>query len=206
MVQGKMNLYLQDVSGVIHVGAHTGQERRHYAHYDVDVVWVEPIPAVFKELCENIQSYPKQKAYRYLITDKDNDRHTFNVTSNDGASSSIYKMGKDFLENHPTIYFTETIPMYSMTLPTMLNLEGIDARKYDALVLDTQGAELLVLKGAEQLLHLFEFIRAEATDYDLYKGCCQLQELEDFLHAHGFEEECRRTKGHEFDIVYRRAF
>ena len=50
--------FLSQVSGVIHIGANTGQERHAYAAHDV--IWIEPIPDVFDKLLENIQDFPKQ--------------------------------------------------------------------------------------------------------------------------------------------------
>src|SRR6266404_1018899 len=61
-----MNRYLRQVSGVIHVGANTGQERYLYASYGLDVLWIEPIPSAFDELCKNISVLPKQRALNCL--------------------------------------------------------------------------------------------------------------------------------------------
>ena len=36
----KIDVFLKSVSGVIHVGANTGQERDLYAKYHLDVVWI----------------------------------------------------------------------------------------------------------------------------------------------------------------------
>ena len=201
-----INWFLNKVSGVIHIGAHIGQERKQYGRRELKVVWIEPIPSIFKHLQTNIEEYPNQQAYQYLITDKDNETHTLNIASNNGASSSIFELGSEFAENHPTISYTRSITLQSTTLPTMLKREGINTKGYNALVIDTQGAELLVLKGALPILHQFKYIRAEATDYDLYDGCCQIKELNRFLKAQKFGEVDRYTceNSHEFDIVYKR--
>jgi len=34
--------FLQKVSGVVHIGANTGQERELYKKYGLRVIWVEP--------------------------------------------------------------------------------------------------------------------------------------------------------------------
>ena len=36
--------FLKEVSGVVHVGANTGQERGIYDKLSLDVIWIEPIP------------------------------------------------------------------------------------------------------------------------------------------------------------------
>ena len=39
--------FLRDVTGVVHVGANTGQERDKYARHGLSVIWVEPIPDIY---------------------------------------------------------------------------------------------------------------------------------------------------------------
>jgi hypothetical protein len=98
----------------------------------------------------------------------------------------------------------------SITLQTLLTKERIDITKYDALVMDTQGSELLILKGASNLLEAFKFVKTEATDFELYEGCAQLGDVDHFLRSHGFCEyyrnnfAVRKQGGNCYDIVYRR--
>ena len=60
--------FLKRATGVIHIGANTGQERDVYAHYGLRVLWVEPIPTVFEELKENLNGYERQQALQALVT------------------------------------------------------------------------------------------------------------------------------------------
>jgi hypothetical protein len=39
----KQSRFLRDVTGVIHVGANTGQERFLYRLFGLNVIWIEPI-------------------------------------------------------------------------------------------------------------------------------------------------------------------
>src|SRR5882762_6712763 len=61
--------FLARISGVIHVGAHAGEERDQYAKLGLRVIWIEPIPEVFERLQANIAGYPDQRAIQSLITD-----------------------------------------------------------------------------------------------------------------------------------------
>ena len=54
--------------------------------------------------------------------------------------------------------------------------------------MDTQESELLVLKGAESLLSKFKYIKTEATDFKVYKDCCLVEDLKNFLGKYGFKE------------------
>jgi FkbM family methyltransferase len=201
--------FLRSVRGVIHVGANTGQERELYAQYRLKVLWIEPIDEVFAQLKRNIAALPDQRAVQALVTDRDGGEYTFNVASNTGASSSILPL-KLHADVWPDVTFTKTVAMRSTTLPSLLQAHGIDAGLYDALVMDTQGSELLVLEGAEPLLGGFRYVRTEVADFEAYEGCCQLAEVEAYLTRRGFREKVRKVialhpqGGGYYDIVYGR--
>jgi FkbM family methyltransferase len=201
--------FLRRVSGVIHVGANTGQERELYARRGLAVLWIEPIPEVFAELCVNLRGYERQRALEYLVTDKDGAEYEFHVASNEGQSSSIMEL-KDHRDIWPDVTFTRSIKLKSTTLASLLAKEHIDLAQYDALVMDTQGSELLVLKGAESVLRNFKFVKTEVADFEAYAGCCRLPEMEAFMTRHGYREFSRRKTGTHpaggsyFDIVYER--
>ncbi len=202
--------FLKNVSGVIHVGANSGQERAHYDSFGLKTLWVEPIPSVFAELVSNIQSYPKQRALEALVTDRDDQPTQFHISSNFGASSSLLDL-KEHELIWPEVKYTKTIQLTSVTLETLLKRENIEPNHYQALIMDTQGSELLVLKGAIGLLSGFTYIKTEVPDFESYKGCCQLPEVSDFMQQHGFEEWHRNRfagkdgVGNYYDIVYKRS-
>ncbi|HVY64270.1 MAG TPA: FkbM family methyltransferase [Gammaproteobacteria bacterium] len=204
------NRFLRSVRGVIHVGANVGQERELYARYGLDVLWIEPIPEVFVTLRANLEGFPRQRAVQALVTDRDGHAYEFHVASNAGESSSILEL-KQHRDVWPKVAFTRSINLRSVTLPALLEREGIDPGLYDALVMDTQGSELLVLEGAEPLLPRFAYIKTEVPDFEAYEGCVQLAELTAFLAARGYAELARHrfasraAGGHYYDVVYRRA-
>src|SRR5437763_4027468 len=208
LLHGSPDAFLRKVSGVIHVGANTGQERELYAKYNLDVIWIEPIPEVFSELKANLKGFPRQHAYQYLLTDKDDEEYLFNVASNAGGSSSIleFNLHQDFW---PDIHYERQIKLESITLKSLVKKEGIEIDNYDALIMDTQGSEMLVLKGAESLLSRFTYIKSEVPDFESYKNCCRIEDLARFLGDRGFREinrnkiAVRKTGGTYYDIVYR---
>ena len=87
---------------------------------------------------------------------------------------------------------------------------NIPIDKYQALIVDTQGSELLVLKGAGNLLRKFKYIKVEVADFESYAGCCQVSDIERFLKFSGFKEFCRekltssKNGGSYYDILYKR--
>jgi FkbM family methyltransferase len=182
---GELHDYLNKCRGVIHVGANVGQERQLYADRGLAVLWIEPIPNVFATLVENIRGEPRQRAINALLLDKDDVEHVFHVASNDGASSSIFEFHMH-ADIWPEITYVDDLTMRSSTLPSVLKREGVEPSEYDALVLDTQGSELLVLRGAEWILGGFRYIQTEAADFESYRDGALASQIKSFMKDHGF--------------------
>lgn len=201
------NNIAKNISGIIHIGANEGQEREKYEKYSLSVIWIEPIPEVFEQLKSNIKEYPNQKAFKYLLTDEDNKEVTLKIANNNGQSSSILDIGLH-INIWPEINYINSIKLRSLTLATLIKNEKINIQKYQALVIDTQGSELLVLKGASEILKKFKYIIVEAADFESYVGCCTIKDLTYYLNNFGFNE-IDRTKfayhpkaGSYYDVVY----
>ena len=202
--------FLRRVAGVIHVGANTGQERELYERLGLNVAWIEPIPSVFAELQRNIAGYSRQKAFNCLLSDSDGELFDFKISNYEGQSSSIFDLAMH-RDIWPLIDYVDTVQLRSRTLAAVVEEEGIDLARHDALVLDTQGSELLVLKGGAPLLSSFSYIKAEAADFEAYRDAPRLDDISDYLAAFGFVE-LQRTKfadhpdgGGCFNVVYRNA-
>jgi FkbM family methyltransferase len=202
-----LDSFLVDAKGIIHVGANLGQERELYAAYGLNVIWIEPIPDIFDNLKALIASYPNQKAFCCLVTDIDEKEYLFHISSHEGVSSSIYDLARH-KEIWPSVTYTKTLSLKSITLTTLLKKEHLDMTKYDALVLDTQGSELLVLKGAISLLPHIKYVKTEVADFEAYKGCCQLKEMDSFFRDHNFRRVIKRKFVHKkgigsyYDVLY----
>lgn len=202
--------FLRDALGVVHVGANTGQERELYDGLALRVLWIEPLPDVFATLEANLQGISRQRAICALLTDRVGATYKFNVAGNGGASSSILEF-KEHKKIWPDVGYVGVIEMQSTTLDSLFVDEGIDANGYDALVLDVQGAELLVLRGALESLLRFKYVKVEVADFEAYAGCCRTEDIAAFMAENGFVEHHRNRfasgagVGSYFDIVYRRG-
>lgn len=209
MRDGDPNEFLRSCSGVVHVGANTGQEAQFYDEFGLSVLWIEPIPEVFAALERNIERYPRQRALNELIVDVDGTEVTLHVANNQGASSSILDLHQH-KDIWPEVDFVRDIQCAAVTLPTALRKAAIDASAYDALIMDTQGSELSVLKGASEMLHLFRYIRTETADFEAYRNCATVDSIDAYLVAHGFsqvrKDEVVRHKdgGAYFEVLYER--
>jgi len=196
--------------GVIHVGANVGQEAQCYEDRRLSVLWIEPIAEVFSALQRNIAVYYHQKAIRALVTDKTGGDYKLHVANNNGESSSIFEFA-EHKDIWPEVVFERLVQMQGTTLQDLLVAHRLDIGCYDCLVMDTQGSELLVLKGAEKLLRAFKFIKTEAADFEAYKNCGRYSQIVDYLANFGFvvlsrrELACSPSGGKYFEVVFRRV-
>ena len=210
-----MNVYnfLPDAKGVILVGSAKGNERKLFSRYDLNVIFVEAIPAVY-EICKTkigglVKAGKNYVALNGLVTDKDDQPYEFKVSSNRGLSSSIYEL-KDHKKIWGKVSMVSTIQLKSVTLPTLLERNGLDVKNYDALVMDTQGSEILVLRGAEKIISNFNYIMTEVADFEAYEGCGQLKDIEEYMKGNGFVELYRclqvakKGVGSYYDILYKK--
>ena len=189
-----VEFYLKEIRGIIHVGANEGQERDLYAKHQLAVLWVEPIPEVYERLKKNIEGLAGQTCLNNLVSDIDDKEYAFHVSNNDGLSSSIFELA-EVRAIWPQIEYSREIQLRSVTLKTLIQRHQVKLELYDALVLDTQGSELLILKGGEDLLSRFKFIQAEVADFESYRGACKLAEFDNYLKSRGFR---RVVKKHHF--------
>lgn len=102
------------------------------------------------------------------------------------------------------------IEIQSRKLDTIMDREHINLADYDGLVLDTQGSELLVLKGAQRVLRNMQMVQVEVADFEAYVGCPSPAQIADFLGACGLTEWRRisfakHSDGrHYYDIIFLR--
>lgn len=144
------------------------------------------------------------------MSDKTGEKTTLHIASNNGGSSSILPF-KEHQDIWPDITYIDSICIESEILPDVLARAGHRIDSYDGLILDTQGSELMILRGAEHFLEKFRIIEIEVADFEPYKGCCTVNEVSTFMRDHGFLEAHRmvvaRRKGggRYYEIIYRNA-
>lgn len=173
--------------GVIHVGANSGQEVAEYAARNLNVLWLEPITPIFLQLESNINPYSKQRAVNCLVGDEDDKQVTLHLSNNQGLSSSIMDM-VDHAVFYPHVHFTDDVECTMNRLDTIMERRQLKLRDYDALVLDVQGAELLVLRGAPKVLNSIRFLQVESANFELYANYPTVEQIEELLRPYHFSE------------------
>jgi hypothetical protein len=63
--------FLDRITGIIHIGANSGQERELNASKGLPVLWIEPIPDIYEKLVSNLRNFPNQQAVQALLYDRD---------------------------------------------------------------------------------------------------------------------------------------
>ncbi len=193
--------------GVLHLGANTGQEVEAYVALGIKrVIWVEALPDVCAQLAKNVMKYPGHVALLGCLSDRDGDQVDFNRASNGSQSSSFLEFGTH-AKKYPGTVFIEKIRMFTSRVDTLLIRHGVEIGQGWFLNLDSQGSELLVLKGMGQLLKQFNWAYIEVNQEELYVGCPMVGEIDDFLKKFGFVGvETKMMKEGWGDKLYRRAY
>ena len=165
---------------VIHIGAHLGEEVDYYYNYGVDQsLWVEANIDLMRQLQSNISRYRNARSINAVLTDKDDQDVIFNI-SNNGTSSSILDFEYHKIA-HPDIFYVGKREMKSRTLNTIFLENSIPFELYDFMNVDIQGAELLMLKGATEILPHLKCLYLEVNQKEVYKGSPMVEELDEFL-------------------------
>ena len=204
---GPFDSFLKEVNGVIHIGANEGQEREHYSKYGLQkVLWIEADPEAFKKLKKNIKNIKNQTALNYLVLDKKK-INNFYISNANGNASSILEFSTH-KKMYPDVKYIKKISLMSYTLCNIIKKDKISIKDYQTLILDTQGSELQILKGANKLLKNFKYIKLEASNFELYKNNPVLKEIADYLKNYNFIEVKKITidqnKNREkvFDVLF----
>ena len=181
------------------MGAHRGTEAAVYDWFNKKTIWIEADPKIFLDLQINISEYINQKAYNFLLYNKDDELLNFNISSNDSASSSIFQLGKKSLETK--IKTVETIKIKTKTFDKFVEENNIDIEEYNLWIVDIQGAELLAMKGAEKSLKKCKSILIEVSKEEYYIGGAEWEELKKFLNSYNFYQTSEPITSHE-DILF----
>ncbi len=189
-----------NIIGGFHIGAHECEELTFYNALDLkneDVLWIDAIPSKVSEATN--KGIPN--VYNAVITDKDDEEITFNI-SNNVQSSSVLEFGTHSQE-HPSVVYVDTINQKSITIDTFFERNGIDASKYNFWNFDIQGAELMALKGATQSIKYAQAIYLEVNEKELYKKCGLISEIDEFLSQYNFKRVATNITVHGWgDALY----
>jgi FkbM family methyltransferase len=169
--------------GVLHIGAHTGQEAPHYRAIGCErMIFIEALAHIFAQLEINLQKYPQATAIKACISDTDGEEVVFKITSNEGQSSSFLELGVHKIE-HPDVTVVAEEVLTTTRIDTLFDDVPLEC---DLLNIDLQGAELLALRGMGNLLEDFKWVYIEVNKKHVYVGCPLIEEIDEYLKQFGF--------------------
>ena len=171
--------------GIIHVGAYNGKDIKLYQTLNISkILFIEANPTVFETLKANITTASVDvQAVNYAISNQ-NGKIKLYVNSME-QSSSIFPL-KNYRDIYPNIKETHQLIVESKTLDTLLKELQLSPTDFNILNLDIQGAELLALEGATNLLQYIDAVYTKVNYEELYEGCALAEKIDEFLVHTGF--------------------
>ena len=194
------NEILPNCPGILHIGAHIGQEAPIYDQLGLNVIWIEADPVIYDELKIQIQSRKNHRAFLALLGNQEGENINFYRTSNHGQSSSVYPLAKDLDFNY--VAQVDTVQLQMQTLDTLFSDESL--KEYPYWLLDVQGAELLVLEGAQKNLEYCQFLEIEVSTFYHYQSQPLFDELTTFLGENSFFPIWRPFERFHGNVLYLR--
>jgi FkbM family methyltransferase len=172
--------YQVKIQGLIHVGAHYGQEYEIYQKLGIaNLIFFEPLSQNFQILKTHVGE--KAKLVQKALGNENKQVKMYMESANNGMSSSILKPLKH-LEQYPQIVFDQEEIVEMVRLDDFLS----EKLNYNFLTIDVQGYELEVLKGSQETLTNISGILTEVNRDELYENCVQIEQLDEFLEHFDF--------------------
>jgi len=170
--------------GIIHVGAHAGEEVPSYLALGFErLLLVEADPTLANTLAQRFRDEPRVTVAACAITDFDG-TIDLNIASSK-ASNSILAI-KRHADVFPEIREIGRLRVPARTLDSLLAEPEHADDFFNIVTLDIQGAELLALRGAARLLPRLDGLMVEVNFVELYEGCAQIEDIDDHLCNLGF--------------------
>lgn len=168
--------------GVIHVGAHKAEELPVYRSLRIsETLWIEANPNLEKLLTNKLKAHPGAELAMFAASESEEEADFYMKRKASFCSLLPF-------ENHKGISLgnTEIMQVSAKPLDDFLNAEKRE--KYNVMVVDTQGAVLKVLKGAEKTLAHMDAIVPEVAFSEVMHntGGPVINELDAFLLEQGF--------------------
>jgi FkbM family methyltransferase len=180
------NLPRRSYRFVIDAGANRGAFTDAFLqlHQPERIVLVEAIPDLAFKLIEKYSSDSRISVVGAALSDS-NGEAPFEINRSEASSSllAIDPRNSAWFGRDLSVASSITVP--TMTLGELMAREQLES--VDLLKLDLQGAERLVLTGAEQALSRIEVLYTEVFFERLYSGAWLFGEMNEFLSARGFK-------------------
>jgi FkbM family methyltransferase len=172
-------------NGVLHIGAHTGEEIDLYQNLTSGpVIWVEAQGELCEVLKKRIPS--NHKVINATVFSENGIKKHFLITNN-SQSSSLLALGTHKID-YPGVVVVKTLEVVTTRLDSLISLEEMP----NFLNLDIQGTELDAIKGLGFLINQVNCIYTEVNRKFVYEKCTLVHDLDLYLHNYGFSRVSTR--------------
>jgi len=177
--------YNMNITGIIHVGAHYGEEFKEYLHNNIKTIHAfEPLRDNLNILKKNIKKLKKRakiKIYPFALGNKKVKKKAIFLSDNNELQSSSFLKPKLHLVQHPNITFKKK---------EFVNIDKLDNLKIkdsNFMSIDVQGFELEVLKGSKKTLNKVKYIYCEVNTGETYSKNPLISDIDKFLNKYNFK-------------------
>ena len=169
------------ITGVIHVGAHHGEELEDYIDEGIqNIILFEPLSDCFDDIGYKCQDLNANIEGHQVALGSERGIAKMYVSDNEKQSSSILKP-KVHLTHHPQVKFPETEEV------EVGRMDDYNTGNYNFLNMDVQGYELEVLKGATETLKKVNYVYCEVNRAEVYENNAYVEEIDEFLSGYGMK-------------------
>ncbi len=204
----------QDLKVLFEIGACEGEDTVKYSRLfpSSQIFSFEPLPENIELLQRNMEKYKVENASVYpLAFSSTVGKATFFVSSGrppdavqsdwdyGNKSSSLLPPG-NYQQLTGFLKFETEIEVETSTIKTFCVNNNID--EIDFIHLDVQGAELLVLQGAEEFINKIKVIWLEVSKLDIYTGQPLVADIASFMDQHDFILLKNELHGLQGDQLY----
>jgi FkbM family methyltransferase len=174
-----------NIKGVLHIGAHHGQEVAVYRALKVPSILFEPHPDSYRILTYKFENAEDVILENVAVGPETTTKTLYCETANQAMSCSLLKPQKH-LEYYPHIKFESEKQINQISLDEYVMSKSIDLNVYNFINMDIQGYELEALKGSIETLKSIDHIMTEINFEHLYENCVLADKLDEFLSQFGF--------------------
>lgn len=168
-----------NVSGVIHVGGHIGEELKTYRDRGVkNLIMFEPQKHCYDQIVNEAKVLGMtdiklvNKALGNVVEEKEI------VSDPTGLTGSLLKPKEVY--NFPDLDESKWTH-HEMVQVSRLDDEIPEDHNYNFLNMDTQGYELEVLKGATRVMEKIDYVYTEVNRIEVYENNAMVEELDAFM-------------------------
>jgi FkbM family methyltransferase len=144
------------------------------------VIWVEAQRELAEKLSKKFNG-TNQRVIHTAVWDTNDLELNLNITNN-SQSTSLLELGTH-REAYPDIKVSKTELVKTSRIDSLFDEETIP----EFINIDIQGAEIQALKGFGELLHHVKYVYCEVNKKEVYVGCANVSEVDEYVKLFGFK-------------------